>query len=834
MLSSLQAAERQRLNATEDSISRNNNVDIVLLPDGSEQPFCHMIGMHSYWEVLGLGPISLAATALALEHLNSGNGVIVPQLAGLNDRCATKFTMEHIDTEGDKLVALRSLLPILQREPAQSMPCAFLGNTFSEVSEATSSVTGIMGYPQVSVTSSAEVLERQSAHPLFARVGPSAPDRAAPLMEFLYTKLDVRYVAVIVSDTTAPLSFVSGMMKQERHYDDFREIRVVHVPSDATEVDYVRSVEDLKAIGFHFIVAALAPRDVSPLMEVATKRGLAGDGEHVWIYTTSTIAQLSADPVAYDSPLRAAIDGALYYNEKKQTPGHGNNDKYVVEIESLWDSSSDKEYLMSKLPRGQDAATSKPFQRGSSIYDPTDAVGAMIYDSAVLVGLSACAAGGSNFTGVEHFDRILDTGFVGASGNVSLNHDSRARDPSTMVFSMSNFIAERAGGNYTFKQVAVAEYSNAAWSTSTDMVFAGGSTVPPPDIPVLEVSYNYISTATHAAGYTMSAIVLLSSLSLAVWTLFQQRKESHVIRAAQPIFLHMICLGSFLMGLAIIPAGLDDRSEYVDFGCTATPWLLSLGWCITFSSLFSKTLRINKVFHNPRFRRVVVTVQDVIRPMIVMVILNVAILLAWSIWSPMRWQRMARAFDKYGRIVDSRGFCSSKYTTEFGVPLLSINIAALLFSNYQAFVARKIATEFAESEYIARSMSLILVVIFIGVPSAMIAGDDSSVFFFVFAGLVFVATMSILLFMFLPKIMSTFKQTTSARERVHSAIGSTLVSCTSGPQVTAECGAGVLEHPKVAEDHIRRLHTEVESLRTQLTARASTSTLGSSKPNAEV
>lgn len=37
-----------------------------------------------------------------------------------------------------------------------------------------------------------------------------------------------------------------------------------------------------------------------------------------------------------------------------------------------------------------------------------------------------------------------------------------------------------------------------------------------------------------------------------------------------------------------------------------------------------------------------------------------------------------------------------------------MNIGALVFTNHQAYVARKISTEFAETDHVARAMSLIV------------------------------------------------------------------------------------------------------------------------------
>ena len=52
------------------------------------------------------------------------------------------------------------------------------------------------------------------------------------------------------------------------------------------------------------------------------------------------------------------------------------------------------------------------------------------------------------------------------------------------------------------------------------------------------------------------------------------------------------------MGSAIIPLSLDDEvlsQRGASMACMAVPWLFSVGYVLSFTALFSKTWRINKV-----------------------------------------------------------------------------------------------------------------------------------------------------------------------------------------------------------------------------------------------
>ena len=112
-------------------------------------------------------------------------------------------------------------------------------------------------------------------------------------------------------------------------------------------------------------------------------------------------------------------------------------------------------------------------------------------------------------------------------------------------------------------------------------------------------------------GLTMTAIILASSLVAAVWVYVM--RHASVVRASQPPFLWLICLGTGVMGAGIIPMGIDDGVASKDGcskACMATPWLLAFGFTIVFAALASKLLRLKVLMQNAaQFRRIEVKVR---------------------------------------------------------------------------------------------------------------------------------------------------------------------------------------------------------------------------------
>jgi glucan phosphoethanolaminetransferase (alkaline phosphatase superfamily) len=90
----------------------------------------------------------------------------------------------------------------------------------------------------------------------------------------------------------------------------------------------------------------------------------------------------------------------------------------------------------------------------------------------------------------------------------------------------------------------------------------------------------------------------------------------------------------------------------------------------------------------------------------------------------------------------------------FLATLGAINLGSLLFVIYQAYQARNISTDLQESSYIFMAMPLILMVSFIGIPIMVIAQNNSSASYFTAAGIIFVICISILVLIYVPKVIA--------------------------------------------------------------------------------
>ena len=145
------------------------------------------------------------------------------------------------------------------------------------------------------------------------------------------------------------------------------------------------------------------------------------------------------------------------------------------------------------------------------------------------------------------------------------------------------------------------------------------------------------------AGFVCFGIVAVSAIFSIFWTIYN--RKGIIIQASQPFFLIMTAIGVLVMASAIIPMSFDDGGVVVDETyavaiCMSVPWLSFVGFSVIFSALFSKTWRINKIFHNKNsFERIKVSVRDVLGPFTIILSLNITVLICWTVIDPLTYIR---------------------------------------------------------------------------------------------------------------------------------------------------------------------------------------------------
>jgi len=255
------------------------------------------------------------------------------------------------------------------------------------------------------------------------------------------------------------------------------------------------------------------------------------------------------------------------------------------------------------------------------------------------------------------------------------------------------------------------------------------------------------------AGWTLLAISAGLAVYFCAWT-FKNRKH-RILRASQPMFMYLICLGVFIMALTIIPLSIDDSiasPEGCSIACMAVPWLIAIGFSMTFTALLGKLWRIHKVmFAAQSMRRVVVHEREVLKPIGIILTLNLLLLLCWTFIDPVIWHRDMIDGDP----TNSLGYCDSngKAHLVFGSLLVLLNFCAIALACERAYRARKMGDDsYTESRWVGVAFLSWIQVLVIGLPVFLLTRYQPVASYFVQVAMVFLICVSMLLFMFLPKM----------------------------------------------------------------------------------
>ena len=277
-------------------------------------------------------------------------------------------------------------------------------------------------------------------------------------------------------------------------------------------------------------------------------------------------------------------------------------------------------------------------------------------------------------------------------------------------------------------------------------------------LPELVVDHNLIQNL-RVIGYILLAVICTTAVVCIAWTISQR---SHaVVKAAQPIFLLLVAWGIIILANTIIPLSMDDNGDTDSISdtkatwiCMSVPWLACCGFTTTFSALFSKTLRITRIFaETQRCHRVKVSAVDVLVPFSLLLAANVVVLILWSVLDPLVYVRKNNpGTDGWNRILSTFGACRCHQPLAYALPLATVNLGVLILAIWQAYKSRKIHLEFAESKYIIICMVSLLEALVISIPILMVVRESPQAFYLTTVFMVFCICMGVLLLIFVPKM----------------------------------------------------------------------------------
>ncbi|GAX23840.1 gamma-aminobutyric acid type B receptor [Fistulifera solaris] len=281
----------------------------------------------------------------------------------------------------------------------------------------------------------------------------------------------------------------------------------------------------------------------------------------------------------------------------------------------------------------------------------------------------------------------------------------------------------------------------------------------PIELPPLTVDNNRIGNLKYL-GYTAFGAVALCALFCIAWTI--RYRQNLVVKAAQPFFLLMITGGVLVLASSLIPLSMDDGGDdstksttYRVGVCMSVPWLAFIGFTVTFSALFSKTWRVNRIIQaKATLSRIKVETKDVLGPFFLLLTCNILVLTLWTVLDPLTYTRNKNeGTDYWNRVISTHGSCESDKAHAFLAPLAGINWSVIVIACYQAYEARSIKSEFSEAKYIGLALFSLFQAFITGIPVLVIVRDSPQAYYISLSLMITLLSLAVLVLIFVPKIM---------------------------------------------------------------------------------
>jgi hypothetical protein len=725
----------------------------------------------------------MAAALMAMEHFNSRNASVVSEISGLGD-CPIQFDKENsaiVNTDTFTHLGVQTLAT--QLSSGLPPPCAVVG-PFNDIPGVDlSAMAAAFKFPVTMHRGFNPRLITDLTSPYTTQLYPDIVTNMIVVVTVLYLKRRTDYIAFVYPLTetgTLWRETVSVLLGGEMIESRAFSYNSFFSPATSDLHSMRKPMEAVKATGYRTIVVVpeLPSMEIPAMAQVATEVGLT-NGDYLWIFTGDF------DPALVhsgDAAVQELLRGSLFI-----TPISGHDLSVEDPFYRAWRSQgpSQVKSLNAANPVQDDVvqrnSTGKGFVKGvtpgymlaeDDFFQQTSPVcgSSFIYDAVIATGMGACRAfTASNGSGVEvepFVEGIRSVNFTGATGLVDIGCDDcdfkSGRSLWTTMWSILNLLPpvspppKEALLAIATELILGEDFISFDGTNYGDVpiflnktYYADGRTVPP-DLLRDPPEQNHLSTTVKAIGFTVMALALLISSATTTWVFLH--RDHHVVKAAQPYFLYLICLGAGVSVSAVLPLSFDDGADWsaqqLGSACMAVPWLFCLGYLITYGALFSKLWRIHRVL---QMRRHVVMIKQVVWPSLVLLAIALLILGLWTGLDPMQWVR-----EETNEITgESIGQCESNDIRTYVIPLVIVMLIPTLLTAYMAWRTKDVDEEYSESHWIFIMVFVQCEVILFAVPMIALLRDVSTDGRYIgFVLLMWTFPMSTLLLIVGPKVLA--------------------------------------------------------------------------------
>lgn len=320
-----------------------------------------------------------------------------------------------------------------------------------------------------------------------------------------------------------------------------------------------------------------------------------------------------------------------------------------------------------------------------------------------------------------------------------------------------------------------------------------------------ETELNLVNPAAVKAGTILAFIISLAAVLLLGWVVWH--RNSPAVRIMQPLFLLILCFGTLLVSMAVIPFGRDDtNTTNIDQACTATPWLIHVGITFILSALFCKLWRISTIYHAANsFQRRTVTLKHALVPFAILMTLELALLTTMTVLDSPVWKREPVNGDENNTV----GGCSFDGTIGAVMEFLLnvVGFILIIILCVQAYVARDVQSELSQDRGISLTIFSWLQIEIVSLPALALIDHSNTTALYVLTVVSYASMMlSLLLFIFGPLVFGERKR---QREGGDTRLPQRSTAATVHCEPNAEVASHVLQG---ARFRISELEVQIEEL----------------------
>ncbi|XP_070554749.1 gamma-aminobutyric acid type B receptor subunit 2-like [Ptychodera flava] len=302
------------------------------------------------------------------------------------------------------------------------------------------------------------------------------------------------------------------------------------------------------------------------------------------------------------------------------------------------------------------------------------------------------------------------------------------------------------------------------WSELRQETWKENDDRPPPDsdTTIRIVKILTISTTSLLCMSIMAGFGIILAIGLLSYNIMNRNKK--VIKMSSPNINSIMMCGCIVTYSSIICNGLDRKlltMEQFTQVCQTRPWMLSLGFTLSFGAIFSKLWRVYVVFTTQVHKRKCVRDHKLFLMVGVMVTVDLVILISWQVLSPAIVQdkvvsvEEAVSKDSVVEYVYTIQSCYSHGMQKFAITMYVYKGMLLSFGIFLTWQTRFVQIPgLNDSKYVGASLLTVIIFSVIGLPISILLRENLNAVYITISCFILFCTTATLLLLFVPKIVA--------------------------------------------------------------------------------